>query len=171
MELVTSDRRVYTFGWTITRLSAGLVENLACKYGAETSPAALRGMIISIIFFSLGLAIVYAQVVKQTVLNSPLEKAWMIAVAVQLIPTVLLIVMFPVIPVNGLDGGGWGGGGQVDSLAESPRWLICKGKDDKVIAVLDKLRRKENTTNGTNILEVQAVDEAYQQALLCERNA
>ena len=50
--------------------------------------------------------------------------------------------------------------------AESPRWLVSKGKREKALKALNRLRPKEEVELGLTVAEVEAIDEAIEQTRL-----
>ena len=78
------------------------------------------------------------------------KKGWLIPVAVQFIPVVLIFVLVPF-------------------CRESPRWLITKGKREQAIASLDRIRPKRDVLDGLTVAEIDAMELAVHEAEAMEQ--
>jgi hypothetical protein len=72
------------------------------------------------------------------------KKGWMVPVAVQAIPAVLILFLAPF-------------------TTESPRWLITHNRKEQALAALQKLRPKDAVQQGVCEAEIDALDAAIQQ--------
>ena len=73
------------------------------------------------------------------------SKGWIVPTSVQLIPAVLMLILIPFTP-------------------ESPRWLILKGRMQKAKDNLDRLRPKHDVASGATQAEIDALNDAVEQA-------
>ncbi|CZR64390.1 related to monosaccharide transporter [Phialocephala subalpina] len=111
-------------GRVLTGLGVGASSVLVPIYIGECSPAPIRGRLIGIFEIMLQIALVFGFWVNYGVnlnISSSTDKQWHIPVAVQLVPSGLLVIsMF------------W--------TIESPRWLISKGHKEQALKALSWVR-------------------------------
>lgn len=115
------------------------------SYNAEISPAATRGLLSGSIILFTGLGNVWGAGMSRAYATTTAAKGWMIPVAMQFIPAVLLLLLVPLTP-------------------ESPRWLVLNGRKDQAKANLDRLRSKHDAQNGTTQAEVDAIEMTIEES-------
>ncbi|CAL5868250.1 uncharacterized protein PFLUO_LOCUS2474 [Penicillium psychrofluorescens] len=141
IELTSKTWQQFTIGRNFAYLSVGLVENLVPAYCAEIAPSALRGLLAGSITFVVALGNLWGSGMSRAYVNETSDKGWIIPCGVQLIPPVIILCLIAFTP-------------------ESPRWLLLKGKKDLALANLQKLRKREEVTNGYVAAEIDAIEEA-----------
>ena len=135
----------FTVGRIIAYSAVGLVENAVPAYAAEVSPAATRGLFAGSIMFVTGMGNLWGAGMSRAYATETGSKGWIVPTAVQLIPAVLMLILIPFTP-------------------ESPRWLILKGRMQKAKENLDRLRPKHDVVSGATQAEIDALNDAVEQA-------
>ena len=80
------------------------------------------------------------------------KHVWLAPILIQLLPTVLITLT-------------------AFTAAESPRWLLSKGRKEEALKEIQRLRPKRNIGTGTNELEVDLMEQAVNESRLDEHNS
>ncbi|KAI8840061.1 general substrate transporter [Chytriomyces cf. hyalinus JEL632] len=136
LQAAASSFAVLLTGRVFSGFAIGIASMVVPLYIAETAPASTRGALTTIyqlmITFGIFVATAINCIIIKTVDNtSSLE--WRLALAMQIIPSVLLVILVFFIPF-------------------SPRWLAEKGRHEEGLEVIAKLR-------GLTINDQEAIDE------------
>lgn len=124
----------------VTYYAVGLCENLVPSYNAEIAPAKHRGLLAGSIMTFTGLGNLWGAGMGQAFANETRRLGWIVTVSMQLIPAFMMITLVPFTP-------------------ESPRWLISKGRAEEAERNLERLRRPEETADGTVQREIELLSE------------
>lgn len=84
-----------------------------------------------------------AGIVNESMSHRTDSSGWQIATAIQAVPAVIIVCGLWLTP-------------------NSPRWLVFNDRTDEALAVLRKVRRKEDVDNGRPEMEVAAMGEESQ---------
>lgn len=129
----------FTVGRIIAYFAVGLVENAVPAYNAETAPPAVRGLLAGSIMFVTSLGNLWGAGMSRAYSTHLTKEGWMIPVAMQFIPALLILALIPLTP-------------------ESPRWLLLKGKKQQAKANLDKIRLRADVDSGATAAEIDALE-------------
>lgn len=122
----------------------GIVEPLIPTYQAELAPAPLRGFFAGNVQVLVHLGSIWGAGMSRAYAYETAPKGWMIPVAMQMIPAILLLIGVPF-------------------CIESPRWLIRNGRKSDAITSLNKIRPVKESENGTTTLEADAWEQAIEE--------
>lgn len=120
-----------------------MIEGVIPSYSAEVSPPALRGFFAGLITPINTAGSVWGAAMSRAFATEPSSKGWLIPVAVQIIPAVIALPLM------------W-------FVAESPRWLIAKGRNEQALSNLRRLRRPEDVAAGMPEAEIAALEQAME---------
>jgi SP family sugar:H+ symporter-like MFS transporter len=115
------------------------------SYNAEIAPAKHRGLLAGSIMTFTGGGNLWGAGMGEAFKTEQGKRGWLIPVAMQFIPAVLMLVLVPFTP-------------------ESPRWLIGKGRIEQAQKNLDKLRTREQVESGATQQEVNIIVELVEEA-------
>lgn len=138
-------------GRIIAYYGVGLVENVVPAYNAEVSPAAVRGLLSGSIMMVTGLGNIWGAGMSRAYATESGQRGWIIPTSMQLIPAVGLLALVPF-------------------TAESPRWLIFKGRKQDAKKALDSLRPAHDFQNGATQAEVDALELMVEESLANEKS-
>lgn len=147
VELTSKEWIQFTMGRMVTYYAVGLCENLVPSYNAEIAPAKHRGLLAGSIMTVTGLGNLWGAGMGQAFATETRRLGWLIAVSMQLIPALMMITLVPFTP-------------------ESPRWLITKGREEEAERNLGRLRKREETENGTIKREIKLLSEIVHESKL-----
>lgn len=99
----------FSIGRVLAYLAVGIVEPTIPTYQAELAPAALRGFFAGNVQVLVHLGSIWGAGMSRAYANEEGRKGWMIPVAMQMIPAILLLIGTPF-------------------CIESPRWLISHNR-------------------------------------------
>lgn len=123
----------------------GLCENLVPSYNAEIAPARHRGLLAGSLITFTSAGNLWGAGMGRAFSTETQPKGWLIAVAMQFIPALLLIGLVPLTP-------------------ESPRWLIQHGRHEQAAVNLNKLRRKEEVESGATAREIELLQQLVEES-------
>lgn len=152
MEISAKHWLQFTIGRDVAYFAVGVVENASPSYNAEVSPASTRGLLSGSLMFFTALGNLWGAGMARAYAEEEGKRGWIIPVAVQFIPAILLFAFVPFTP-------------------ESPRWLLLKGKKDMAQEKLDQLRKKSEVADGTTKVELEAMQELVEQSLAQEEGS
>lgn len=95
----------FSIGRVFAYMAVGIVEPTIPQYQAELAPAPLRGFFAGNVQVLVHLGSIWGSGMSRAYSNETAPKGWMIPVAMQMIPAILLLIGVPF-------------------CIESPRWLI-----------------------------------------------
>ncbi|WVQ85136.1 hypothetical protein IAT38_007301 [Cryptococcus sp. DSM 104549] len=145
IELTAKNWVVFSVGRVFAYLAVGLVENAVPSYTSEVTPAPLRGFFSGSLIMIVTLGNLWGAGMGRAYANETKRVGWLVPVAVQLIPVVILVVLLPFTP-------------------ESPRWLVLRGRKEEALKQLNRLRTKSDVASGTTISEVDAIEQSIVEA-------
>ncbi len=122
LEAIAPGVFVLTFGRVLTGVAVGFASTVAPLYAAEMAPAKVRGRIVSGYQLAITIGIFLAYLVNDTLQDSG---DWRLMFAVAVVPGILLILGFMVVP-------------------ESIRYLIKRGRRDEAEAVVEEIEGPEH---------------------------
>ncbi|TVU24036.1 hypothetical protein EJB05_26428 [Eragrostis curvula] len=108
----------------VTSIGCGFSRVVAPVYNAEISPAAMRGVLTSLLDIFINVGILLAYVSNYAFASMPTHIGWRVMFAAGVLPPVLLA-------------------GAVLAMPESPRWLVLRGRHDEARAVLKRTSSHE----------------------------
>lgn len=117
LETVAPDAATLTVGRVITGVAVGFASTVAPLYAAEMAPAWIRGRIVSSYQLAITVGIFLAYLADDALTGGD---HWREMFALAVIPGVLLVVAFLIVP-------------------ESARWLLGKGRRDEALETLRKV--------------------------------
>lgn len=117
LETVAPDAATLTLGRVVTGVAVGFASTVAPLYAAEMAPAWIRGRIVSSYQLAITVGIFLAYLADDALTGGD---HWRDMFALAVIPGVLLVVAFLIVP-------------------ESARWLLAKGRRDDALATLRKV--------------------------------
>lgn len=126
-------------------LAVGIVEPLIPTYQAELSPAPLRGFFAGNVQVLVHLGSIWGAGMSRAFATEQDAKGWIIPVAVQAIPAIILLIGVPF-------------------CIESPRWLIAHGMKNQAIENMNKIRPVHDREGGQTILEVEGFEMAIEES-------
>ncbi|KAJ8079086.1 hypothetical protein AAF712_006464 [Marasmius tenuissimus] len=144
IQLTAKKAAQFLVGRIIVYIGVGIVENVVPTYQSEIVPAGLRGPVVGSLQMLLACGALIASGVNRRYSTSLVNSGWQIPVAVQMIAPFLILCGLPFVP-------------------PSPRWLLYKGRRSDAIAVLEKVRPKEDVRAGLCTEEVDALEESIRQ--------
>lgn len=109
VELTAKNWIQFSIGRVLAYLAVGIVEPTIPTYQAELAPAPLRGFFAGNVQVLVHLGSIWGAGMSRAYANEESKKGWMVPVAVQMIPAILLLIGVPF-------------------CIESPRWLITHGR-------------------------------------------
>lgn len=128
-------------GRIIIYFSVGFAEICATTYQSEIVPAAMRGTVVGSIQLFNQIGQILAAGVNRRYYLTTESHGWIIPVAVQAVPPVIIAVGIFFIP-------------------DGPRWLISRGRLDDSIKTLERVRPRADVDAGLCKLEAEAIQEA-----------
>ncbi|CAK7222120.1 hypothetical protein SCUCBS95973_004733 [Sporothrix curviconia] len=141
IEMTAHTWQQFTIGRNFAYLAVGLVENLVPAYCAEVSPTAVRGLLAGSITFVNACGNLWGSGMSRAFVNETGKRGWLIPCGMQLIPPVIILAL-------------------VAFTVESPRWLLLKGRKDKALHNMERLRQRSDVDSGYVAAEVDAIEEA-----------
>ncbi|KAK1217419.1 hypothetical protein PQX77_019959 [Marasmius sp. AFHP31] len=144
IQLTAKEAAQFLVGRIIVYIGVGIVENVVPTYQSEIVPAGLRGPVVGSLQMLLACGALIASGVNRRYSTSLVNSGWQIPVAVQMITPFVILCGLPFVP-------------------PSPRWLLYKGRRSDAIAVLEKVRPKEDVRAGLCVEEVDALEESIRQ--------
>jgi MFS family permease len=109
VELSAKEWIQFSVGRVIAYIAVGIVENAVPSYEAELAPPALRGFLAGNVQVFVHVGSIWGACMSYAFRTETSHIGWIIPVAVQMLPPVLLLVSVPF-------------------CIESPRWLVSKGR-------------------------------------------
>lgn len=132
-------------GRVITYYAVGLCENLVPSYGAEIAPSRHRGLLAGSVMTVTGLGNLWGAGLGQGFATETRKLGWLIPVANQYIPALLMVVLVPFTP-------------------ESPRWLLSKNRREEAERSLRRLRIKDEYESGAIKQEIDLLIQINEEA-------
>ncbi|TKC06234.1 sugar porter family MFS transporter [Pedobacter frigoris] len=117
----------------VAGIGVGMASLLSPMYIAEVSPAQYRGRMVSINQLTIVLGILMTNLINYSLRNSGPD-AWRWMFGLGAVPSVLFVL-----------GVAW--------LPESPRWLLKAGKENKALAVLEKIGGKDFSISSVDTMK------------------
>ena len=145
VEMTATTWQQFSVGRVIAYFGVGIVENVVPAYHSELAPAEIRGFFAGSVQVLVHIGAIWAAAVTRAYASDTTQKGWLVPTAQQLIPGILILIFVPF-------------------TIESPRWLLLHGKDEQALKNLDRIRRQRDVDNGLTVMEVQALDQANQEA-------
>ncbi|WVQ82101.1 hypothetical protein IAT38_004229 [Cryptococcus sp. DSM 104549] len=133
----------FTVGRVISYITIGLIEACIPSYCAEIAPPSLRGFLSGLFVPLQNASAIWASGMCTAYSTETRKIGWLVPVAVQLAPACITLSL-------------------VWFTAESPRWLVSKGKTDAALSALRKLRRKDYSTSGQVEAEIELIARAIE---------
>lgn len=109
VEITATSWIQFSIGRVFAYLAVGIVEPTVPMYQAELAPAPLRGFFAGNVQVLVHLGSIWGAGMSRAYASETQKQGWMIPVAMQMIPAILLLVGVPF-------------------CVESPRWLISKSR-------------------------------------------
>jgi MFS transporter, SP family, galactose:H+ symporter len=142
LEAVAPGVFVLTTGRVLTGVAVGFASTVAPLYAAEMAPAAVRGRIVSGYQLAITIGIFLAYLVNDALQDSG---QWRLMFAVAVIPGVLLILGFMIVP-------------------ESVRFLVKAGRRDEARAVVEEIEGPDDAPQVLADIEQSLAQEQADQA-------
>ncbi|WP_316789789.1 sugar porter family MFS transporter [Pedobacter frigoris] len=117
----------------VAGIGVGMASLLSPMYIAEVSPAQYRGRMVSINQLTIVLGILMTNLINYSLRNSGPD-AWRWMFGLGAVPSLLFVL-----------GVAW--------LPESPRWLLKAGKENKALAVLEKIGGKDFSISSVDTMK------------------
>jgi len=137
LESVAPGAGVLTVGRVITGFGVGFASTVAPMYAAECAPKMLRGRFVSTYQLAITVGIFIAYLADDALTG---DDRWRLMFGLAIIPGVLLVVGFLVMP-------------------ESARWLVKAGRRDEARQTLDKLDGPEAAPAELALIEADLAEE------------
>ncbi|WRT70962.1 uncharacterized protein IL334_007961 [Kwoniella shivajii] len=143
IQLAAGNFNTFIAGRTVSYIAVGWIDGTIASYASEIAPTALRGFFSGLLAPMANLASVWGAGMCQHYATETRKIGWMVPIAVQLIPVVMIAGCWPF-------------------AAESPRWLVAHGKPDQALKALKRLRRKQDVDAGMCEAELEGITYAIE---------
>ncbi|ORY26771.1 general substrate transporter [Naematelia encephala] len=143
IQMTAKDWVTFTIGRVFGYVVVGWIESSVPTYSAEIAPPSLRGFAAGLVTPMNTIGAVWGSGMCRAYATTTTKKGYLIPTGVQLAPAVLLALMLPF-------------------TAESPRWLVGRGRKEEALRNLRKLRTKSHVAAGLCEAEIELIDKAIE---------